>query len=283
MMQDPMDFKTFRQRYEERHPASVPVKEPELSPYPWWLQWAVLLMFVCSALLSGVHTVPVVRAGIPITIEPGIADVVSLTAFVSVELAILLSAYAMIGGGGLVVTLVLMLATGTALVANIYSVLKAYQDAQLTSGDDGTLVVAIIVGIVAPGIAFLSGKLFVNMQRAARTVGQRTNAAYAEARRAWDTRINTAWEAYEKTAANSSRTGENTQTVANVSPNGRSQPSPAELQVVSFLRTNPDALQWSRQELANAVGVAKSTASNGARWAQMRPELMNGKNHHEEN
>lgn len=275
-----MDFKEFRARYEERHPASVPVLTPELSPYPAWLKYAVLLMFVCSALLSGVHTVPVVRAGIPTTIDSGIADIVSLTAFVSVELAILLSAYAMVGGGGLVVTLVLLLATGTALVANIYSVLKAYQDAQLTSGDDGTLIVAIIVGIVAPGIAFLSGKLFVNMQRAARTVDQRTKAAFTSARQAWDLKINAAWEAYEKTTANSSRTEETTQASANVSPNGRDQPSPAEKQVIAFLRTNPDALHWSRQQLANAAGVAKSTASNGARWVQMRPELMNGKNNH---
>lgn len=265
------EYAEFRKRFEVRHPASIPRHRRVLSEYPRWLQGATLVMFICSAILSGVHTIPVVRAGIPADIPARIADAVSLTAFVSVEIAILLSSYAMIGGSGLAVRGVLLLATLTALTANIYSVLRAYRE--LTAGEPGTLMVAVIIGVVAPGIAFLSGKLFVSMGRADLAAREQAEAEYLRACREWDARIEREWL---RTGRKSGRTD-----VQNaVRPDGQTgqpigqsgqlfvQQRPAEL-IRTYLSEHPEDINLSVRELATRLGVGKSTV------ASIRTELFN--------
>ena len=249
-----MEYEEFREQYEQQHPASVPVLEAELSPYPHWLRWATLLMFVCSALLSGVHTVPVVRDGIPDSVPVRIADAVSLTAFVSVELAIFVAAYALVGGAGLLIIGVLVLSTGTALVANVYSVVHAYQ-----GGDIWTLLVAVIIGLAAPGIALLSGKMFVDMHRASRSIARRARDAHREASIAWDDRVKRAWNSYQKHAVPKS-----SQNRPKTVPDAQNRTVPendaaASERVVSYLKNNPEASQMSIRDIANALNVGHST------------------------
>lgn len=340
-------FEEFRLEYEARHPASVPVRRMETSPYPRWVSVAAGLMFAFSALLSGVHTVPVVRDGIPLGVLSWLADFAAITSFFSVELAILISTFVLAGGGSLAVRGVLALSTLTALAANLYSVFAAYT-ATITraEGDVGMLVVAVLIGIVAPGVAFMSGKMYVNLARANRMLNNNADARLAEERQAWDARVNAVYEQMleaeerrlqairDRQAQESaedralrlaaeeqerkrrldmeererkvrldmerkefearleaerieleerreqvrerSRTQENAKNVPRNSPTGREQPTEAEMKVIEFLRTHPEAATWTRDELAKAAGVAKSTASYGARWMEVRPDLANG-------
>lgn len=252
-MAEDQEYQEFRRRYEARHPASVPKRRRIASDFPRWLQTATFIMFLCSALLSGVHTVPVVRAGIPGSVPPLIADVVSGTAFVSVEIAILLSSYAMIGGGGIFVGGVLALATLTALTANIYSVVRAYQ-MTAGEGETGTLVVAIIIGIVAPGIAFLSGRMYVNMSRSDRRAQERVDAEYTRAAQEWDARIEREWTRYAgdvrpDVQSDGDRTGRRTLSVN------------AAAVVREHLQDHPEDLSMSVRDLAQKLGVGKSTVS----------------------
>jgi hypothetical protein len=251
----PKTFEEFRREYEVRHPASVPRKKPELSPYPRWLSYMTLLMFFSSAMLSGVHTIPVVRAGIPPEVDPTVAGIVSGSAFISVEIAILLSAYAQIGGGGFWVNAVLGLATITALAANVYSVLRAYQETVVGS-DTGTLLVAIIIGIVAPGIALLSGKLYVNMHRADRQIGARSQAQFDADCKAWDKEINEAWDTVQARV----------QTAVQVDTSA-GQPSTPSVQASSKVEKHyqdhpADLDKQSIREIADMLGVSKSTVAN---------------------
>lgn len=255
------DYQAFRRQYEARHPASVPRRRRVLSDYPRWLQLATLIMFLSSAILSGVHTVPVVRAGIPANIPPQVGDVVSLTAFVSVEMAILLASYAMIGGGGLIVSGVLLLATITALTANIYSVVRAYQ-ATASGGDPGTLAVAVIIGIVAPGIAFLSGKMFVSMGRSDKSAQERADAEYQQACQDWDARIEREWLRYSGRVQPGLRGSVRSDRPPDMSEASVRSASGAASIVREYLRDHPEALSMSVRDLARTLGVGKSTVSS---------------------
>lgn len=252
-----MEYAEFRQRYEARNPASVPVKRAASTLYPQWLRVATLVMFFSSALLSGVHTVPVVRAGIPASIDSNVANGVSLTAFISVEMAIFISAFALVGGGSFFVRAVLLLATVTALAANIYSVLKAYLAASM-GGDVGTLVVAVIIGIVAPGIAFLSGKMFVDMHKSSREVADRADLIYRKEAQAWDERIGRAWDAYQDRVQAAVREADALRT--RQEELSRMASNPASI-VRDHLSEHPEHRTLSARELAALLNVGKSTAA----------------------
>jgi hypothetical protein len=180
-----MDYQEFRKQYEEQHPASVPVRPEQVrSEYPGWLRGAVLLMFVCAALLSGVHTVPTVHAGIETNgvIAPLVRDLVSLASFVAVELAIFVAAYASLRGSKRTVTAMLIVTFTIALVSNVQSVLKALA----ANGDVWVTAVGIILGIGAPLIAFMSGEMFVHMHAAVTTATADADATFREQMKAFD-------------------------------------------------------------------------------------------------
>lgn len=275
----------FRKQYEARHPASIPRRRRVLSDYPGWLRAATFVMFFCSALLSGVHTVPVVRAGIPASVPPQIADVVAATAFVSVEIAILLSSYAMLGGGGVFVAGVLGLATLTALTANVYSVVRAYQDS--TGSDPGTLVVAVITGVVAPGIAFLSGKMYVQMGRADRQERERAEAEYRRACQDWDVRIEREWARYQRQGhvRNTVRSDSGrpigvrdaVRSDGNLDTPRMTGQRAADI-VREYLDAHPDAASLSVRDLAERLGVGKSTVAAVRAGLPGRVPAMPGSN-----
>lgn len=269
-----MDYDQFRAQYEQQHPASVPERVEEVSPYPRWLRYATGLMFISSALLSGVHTVTVVQLGLPSETSLFVEHVVSVASFIAVEMAILLAAYVLLTNAGWWVKAVLGVSVVTALAANLYSVVNAFQ---AVDSDPGAVIVAGIVGIAAPGIAGLSGKLFVDMNRAERVMGKRASEAYREACQAWDKEINKAWKRYEKTVRPLSALSADSGRTASIARTSSRDISDALQRVLAHLDHNPDDKRLSVRDLGEAVGVGKTTAGKGRNmWLEKHQQNGHG-------
>lgn len=277
-------YAEFRRQVEEQRPASVPVYEVEMNEYQTWARWAVLLTFICAAMVSGVHTVPTVWKGIEVNeiITPDVRNIVSVASLFAIELAILLSAYLMAKGVKLAYA-VMGVASTVAVMANLYSVISALAG----GGDPGALIVAIVMGIGAPLIALFSGKMFVDIHRADRVQVARARKTYKEDCIAWDKEIEKLYKASLK-ASNSSGAASSVQpsNVSNghvqwtesapaASSLGHSKVPDASKVVEKYLAENPDAITMSPRVLAGLLGVGKSTVNNVQR--DMRDKtLTNG-------
>lgn len=161
-----MTYDEFRAWYVKTHQSSVPVEPRQVrSVYPRWLRIVVLVMFICAALLSGVHTVPTVYAGIERQhVHETVRQIVALASFVAIDLAIFVATYAKLRGNKRLVTTMLIVVFTVALVSNVNSVMKALGS---TAGTDfWTTAVGVILGFGAPLIALLAGEIFVSMHTA---------------------------------------------------------------------------------------------------------------------
>lgn len=186
-------FAEFLWEYEERHRASVPVLEEEENIYPWWLEYVVAVMFIAGSMLSGVHTVPAVRAGMDTNFWPQVVvDAVALASYVAVELVFFIGAYALMRKNDWYVLFTLFAAFVVAMVSNIDQNVTAYQ-----SGDPGKVIVAVLLGIGAPFIAFMAGKMFVNIHRSRRQLGIEAKRRYKEERIAFEERVGMLYTDYE--------------------------------------------------------------------------------------
>lgn len=278
------DYLEFRKQYELQHPASIPVLEEEISEYPKWTRFAVLTAFVAAALVSGVHTVPTVWKSIEVgeLITPAVRNMVSLSSLVAIELAILLSAYLMAKGVRLAYG-VMAIASAVAIMANLYSVITAFQ----RGNDDGSLVVAVVLGIGAPLIALFMGKMFVDIHRSDRIQHSRAQKIYREACKAFDKEINNAWKSYQKTTkpsmsnrpdvSNGQNYGQNVTPSASILGHIK-RPDASEI-VLRYLQENPQELDTNARELAARLNVGKSTVNNVQRQLKGMTEPTNG--HHE--
>lgn len=267
-----MIYEEFRQQYEKQHPASVPVFETEVNEYPNWLKWAVLAMFVSASLVSGVHTVPTVWDTIEaVKVAPAVRDVIALASFFAVELAILLSAYLMVKGQRLFGTVILAVTFTVAMTANVQSVVKAFA----ANGDLWSTVVAVIMGIGAPLICLMAGKMFVNLHRADRVVDARARQRYRELCQSWDKEIEREWKRYQKDTSKSPAPSAvhlsnglsigqgwtvDTQPAASTIGH-RKVPNASEIAREYFER-HPDQLDTPARNLEPVIGVGKSTINN---------------------
>lgn len=244
-----MDYSEFRAQYEQQHPASIPALEYEVNEYAWWVRWLVLAAFICTALVSGVHTVPTVWKGIEVgeLITPAIRNVVSLASLAAVELGILLSAYLMAKGVRLAY-IVMAIASLIAVAANLYSVVNAFN----AGGDPGALFVAAVLGIGAPLIALFTGKMFVDIHRADRIQDARARRAYREALVAWDARVEKAWKSYLRGVRTPS------EQVSDNRPTSDSQGQAERVRL--YLTDNPDAVRLSVRDLSELLNVGRDTA-----------------------
>lgn len=275
-------YQEFRRQYEEQNPASVPRMETEMHEYQAWTWWAVLVTFICAAMVSGIHTVPTVWKSIEIgeIITADMRNVVSFASLVTIELAILLSAYLMAKGVKLAYV-VMGIASSVAVLANLYSVISA-----LTAGGDaGALVVAIALGIGAPLIALFTGKMFVDIHRADRYQDAKSKKLYKDACIAWDKEIQKAWKTALKSMPASNRvSNEPVSNLSNEVSNGQSSGSllghskvpDASKIVENYLLENPNSLSMSPRLLAGMLGVGKSTVNNVQR--EMREKLLSNGN-----
>lgn len=288
-----LSYEAFREQYEKQHPASVPLAPVQIrSEYPRWLRGVVLLMFICAALLSGVHTVPTVYAGIEAdgVVAPLVRAVVSLSSFVAVELAIFVAAYARLKANGWLVLAMLVVTFGIALVSNIQSVLKALG----ANGELGLTVVGVALGIGAPLIALMSGEMFVHMHSASTRADADADARYREERKLFDTVVLSAYRKYEKEASvrllsaqtDAPQTARLSASVLSEQTADR-QTRPAasgydrtpdgQRRVIEFLNANPDEAKLPSRQLAarieevTGVSIGHDTANKGRNaWVQLR-------------
>ena len=272
-----LDYKQFREQYIEQHPASVPVRDDEISPYASWVKWVALLMFASGSLMSGVHTAPSVYDLVPEhpLISEGVRTFAAVFSFVSVELAILLSAYFMIKGNraGL---FFLLVSGGVAMVANVTSVFAVLE----RQFEVEPVLKTLIFGLGAPTIAFMSGKMFVNIHTSARTLDRRARDKFKQESIAFDAAILDAWTAYQnqRPTAVQMDSGHGQR-----SGHGYKRSPDASKRARRYFTQNPDALfddKLSVRRIADEVDAGKSTVH--AVRGQMREELEAQKNGHGE-
>lgn len=281
-----LSFEDFRQDWILKHPASIPVEQVDDSPYPRWLKTATLLMFLSAAMLSAVHTIPVIFETIPnndvVSIETRtIAANASIAAF---ELGILLSAFLMIvkSSERLAWVLLGMMFVGT-VVANIVSISKA---------GDGTLgasIVTLIFGGGVPIIALAAGKLFVNIHNSERIGKKRGREEHREALKQLDTTINQAYSKYAKEvqkvvhSMNSVNERPAPFIRATNSSNGYSKLMNSRQIISEFFRQHPDYKNMTLDELNAAIEretgtrVGRTSIHNVRKeWEEQRSVNGNG-------
>lgn len=171
--------------------------------YPPLLTWAVLAMFLCAALLSGVHTAPTayetIEAG---KVSEGVRQAASLATFGFVELGILVSSYLLFkrSSNEWFALSVLLVCSFIAMAANLYSVSKA-----LKSDDFGSVIVGVSIGIGAPLIAALTGKVFVNLHHSNEQAKTRSQDVYKNAMQLFESDVLEAYQQYSREQAESLR------------------------------------------------------------------------------
>ena len=270
-----MEYGEFREHYEEMNPASIPRLEEELSIYPDWLEKVVGLMFVCASLLSGVHTVPTVRGGMSVSFwGEHIVNVISLGSFIAIELVFFIAAYAMMRKAQWHVLVTLIVAFIVAMVSNLQQNFIAYQ-----AGDVGTIIVAVTLGIGAPLMAFMAGKMFVDIHRARRMVGMDAKRQFDAAKREWDAEIKSEWDKYQKAEKKAAKASNpRPTTVQEVSEIGHTEG--ASERVRKFFEKRPDAVLDEKlgvRGIAKHLNVGHQTVSTVRN--QMRSEMSKNGHH----
>ena len=286
-----MDYIEFRQQYEERHPASVPVHKDELEEYPSWLQPLCLLMFIAVSIVSGVHTVSTVRytMAASLVIPEPLKDIASLAAFFGFELALFVSVYSWLRNH------VRWLPYVSTFVVFVLIVLTNVQDIAQAARIDG--IGAVIVGgigIGTPLVALLSGKMFVDIYRSKRGAAHRADEQYDVARVEWDKEIARAWGKYlksiderEQKEHDESQKLEALQSqinainasnnVKNNMINKREKPSPRLEKALRWLEENPNHLETPPRQLEGEIGVSYGTIFNAQQF------IKNNQNGHSQN
>lgn len=281
-----MDYESFRQQYEQQHPASIPSKPEVFSEYPTWVKVMVGAMFLSAAILSGVHTAPTIRRAIEqYWVSTLAGDIAAAASFIAIELAIFTSAYLRKKNGKL--ALLVMGAGGiVAVAANIVSVGRALEQ----TGDTASGIVSIILGLAIPLIALAAGEMFVHITTAGRIENKEAERAYQEALKAFDKQVNTAWAKWQKEATTNVQrvTNERPLDVSNgqgVTPSasilGHTKVPDASKRVQSFFDQYPDAL-WDEnlgvRKIADQLGVGRQTVSNVRQALRDQAKATNG--HH---
>lgn len=276
-----LDYSEFRSEYEKQHPASVPIKPKQVQgEYPKWLRFVVLLMFVSSALISGVHTIPTVYEGIESSIAPFIRAIAAAGSFIAIEVSFFVSPFAQNKGdkrmsrAGLGVSFII------ALAANVNSVLKA-----MASNDMNGLVtmVALIFGVGMPLLAFISGAMFVHMHTSASVENDKLQTNYRDECKQLDTTVLTAFRKYCKEMEGSKRSngtsigiprGNFQEVIPSESTLGHKKQPNARIITEEYFDGNPGAINENPLELAERLGVGKSTVYT---VRAERTQLLNGK------
>ena len=197
-----------------------------------------------------------------------------LASFIFVELGILVSAYILFKNWSFWVFVILAIAVIIAMVANLYSVSKALA----VNGDLGMSIVAVSLGLGAPLIATLSGKVLVSLHKSDRVIDSRARSKFKDDSVTWDKEIERAWKSFQKSnrpAVQASNPVSNGQSAASIL--GHTKVPDASRLVREYIADNPDALNLSPRTLAGILGVGKSTVNNVQR--EVRDLSSNGNGH----
>lgn len=278
-----MEFDEFREQFIRMHPGGAP-RAPEGVKAGRWLRLGIAAMFVCSAGISGVHTVPTIYTTIEgAHVAEWVRQIVSAGSFVAVELGILIMGYdrdARTWSNRLMMGLGL----AVAITANVVSISRAISTQSLPD-----LVVALILGVFAPLMALLSGEKFRSQREEVEKENERQREAYKAELVAWDGRIVRGWEKYQSSLSRPSKAipmeipleNERRNSIPSESTLGHRKAPDASERVESYLSEHPEALHLDGLELARVVGVGKSTAYAVLKeWKQKAP-ATNGNGNHE--
>lgn len=275
-----MDYGDFRTEYMNRFPSKVPKRREIIHAYPRWLAAVVMAMFITSAVLSGVHTVPTTYLAIEDSVPEIVRAMASVGSFVSVEIAIFVSAYLMLSKDSRKwAWIVLFLSGAVAIGANLYSSSKAFEENTAT----GVIFVAYVMGICMPAIALVSGKLFVNIHRAERQLKMEVEDEYRSALITFDEEVDNEYQKERSkldrrtrrapVSGMSIRTGQRTDS-GQVSGYGYNRTADAKELVRRHLEANPEDFNLSVRMLADKLEVGKSTVADVRRV--MQEPVLNG-------
>lgn len=193
---NPDEYVAYQKYFDVQHPSSRPVMGDYTprSSYPEFMQTIVLLMFICAALLSGVHTIPTVYEGIEVTpiITEDIRKWASVSSFVAIEISLLVSAY-MLASNRKIAISILGVGFAVAMISNIYSVFKAMQ-----AKDVGVIIVALVIGIGMPLIALLAGKMLISMNQAKDEADDKMRIKFKEAVQQYEEKVQAAYVEYKR-------------------------------------------------------------------------------------
>ncbi len=254
-----MDYQEFRALYEETHPASVPKEAIIESRFSREVGWVTLVLFVFTALASGVHTIPIVEAGIPASSIPQLMITAAVYgSFVAVELALMLSAflmnhdrtkywaYAMFG-----------VSASAAIAANILSVQSAFA----ANDAEQHIAVVVLFGVVFPLGALISGIMFVEIKSSERTIARHIQEKFDADSVAWDDKILRAYNNVNKPA-------KQTHLIVEDKANGRDaghgyRRGGGVQTVLAAVAQDPSLAMLSVRPLAERIGnVSSSTVGN---------------------
>ena len=204
-MKERMTFDQFERDWLRRHKSKV-VRPRRVSS--WGLIFSILLwsiIAVGAALVSGAHSVPAILFTIPAVVMSPAREILSLFGFTIFEL--LIFAGAMYRHDSHYAEKGLILAMIGALAANEGS--SIYATTQ-NGGGWLDLVVAIILGLIAPLAAFLAGEMIRIQRQKYKTEKEKAKHEYDGERAALEAVINREFKKYEREydEANESRLGD---------------------------------------------------------------------------
>lgn len=243
---------------------------PELERTDWVVMAALSIMVVSSVIVSGSRTITEFGGG-----------VVGVAAFAMLELGIVGAAYVYTrrnydekrhASVKRLTRAGMWLAFVVAVAANVHATLKG---GGVQFGDTVNLIILVSVAISAPALALISGELLAMeaVTNAART--RKSKAVYDAALADWWTDCNRAFDAQKarlgvRVEVLSERPKLSVQMDSLDGQSGQSlhsgagyvRVSSAKQMVLDYLSTNPSAADMGVRELAQTVGVGKSTAAS---------------------
>lgn len=243
---------------------------------------AVILMVAASVIVSASHTLPVFMS--PLADLPEVARFfVAIAAFCMMEAGLVSLAYVWVKSKyaenpdeqmrvGRWIRLALFLIFLVAVLSNVFHVVgKTFEDTDTPFWRGFMLVISVLIGVSAPVLAFISGEVLAmltvtELQRQA-AIERQYQAALDE----WTAALNVSWERQKarlgvriKVEADTppdSRALSNGRPIGQASGQAWTRQADASQQVLDYLEVNPDALRLTVRQLAEQVGVSKSTAA----------------------
>lgn len=278
-------YETHRQIFEKEHPAP---KVRSVSRVDWIISVSLILMVFSSVIVSGSRTV----------VEFG-GGVVGVMAFAMVELSIVGLSFFNTRFGGTVedsekrlrrvrtwASIGILLSVVIAVVANVDAVLS---ERGIYTAEEVETIILVLVAISAPTFAYISGHILavVFSVQARRKADAETE--HRAAMEQWMNDLNAAWtrqrvnygvrksvrpdvqiDAVQPVQLDSGQIGQGNRTAS--SGQGYSRMSNAVEAVFAHWAAHPEDLNKPVRELAEIIGVSKSTVGNARKQWEGREQ-----------
>lgn len=277
-----LTYQEYRAEWLEMRPNRRPVRPEPQRNYPKWFGAGALTMFVCAAILSGVHTVPAIFAGIETVIPLWIRILAALSSFGAIELSIFNSSYILAGNKrSIVMWLTLIFSLALAMLTNVQSNLAASGRLAAEISIDLGFVqfIGVFMGVLIPSLSATAGKGFVAAHKDEVRANKVADDALTALNNALDEEIALAYTGYTNNLRKSAerrerdeqrridrlsapvsanRTAE-TRKSATESPLSADLPQLGSAELAELYRETPELLRLSLPELKQRYRLEKST------------------------